>query len=223
MKSLVRLMNKILDDNLEELFPGLVVVPNLLNNYDNVVSNINKISEDKENSHLWIKATTNTGPNKNPSLSKHRTNDMILVDESFLDSDDLFLKLIGDTANLINVDIKEAIDLYKDKYKVETNLTKETPRYNTLLRYTDGQKYDQHNDWSPKNKRLISYLVYTNDDYIGGELEFVHLGIKIKPKANSMIIFPSHFLFSHIAHPVQSGTKYAIVNWILYKDAEDFS
>lgn len=128
MKSLVRLMNKILDDNLEELFPGLVVVPNLLNNYDNVVSNINKISEDKENSHLWIKATTNTGPNKNPSLSKHRTNDMILVDESFLDSDDLFLKLIGDTANLINVDIKEAIDLYKDKYKVETNLTKETPR-----------------------------------------------------------------------------------------------
>jgi hypothetical protein len=216
-------MNKILDDNLEELFPGLVVVPNLLNNYDNVVSNINKISEDKENSHLWIKATTNTGPNKNPSLSKHRTNDMILVDESFLDSDDLFLKLIGDTANLINVDIKEAIDLYKDKYKVETNLTKETPRYHTMLRYTDGQKYDQHNDWSPKNKRLISYLVYTNDDYIGGELEFVHLGIKIKPKANSMIIFPSHFLFSHIAHPVQSGTKYAIVNWILYKDAEDFS
>lgn len=216
-------MNKIIDDNLEELFPGLVVVPNLLNNYDSVVSNINRISEDKENSHLWIKATTNSGPNKNPSLSKHRTNDMILVDESFLDSDDLFLKLIGDTANLINGDIKEAIDLYKDKYKVETNLTKETPRYNTMLRYTDGQKYDQHNDWSPKNKRLISYLVYTNDDYIGGELEFVHLGIKIKPKANSMIIFPSHFLFSHIAHPVQSGTKYAIVNWILYKDAEDFA
>ncbi len=216
-------MNKIIDDNIEELFPGLVVVPNLLNNYDSVVNNINRISEDKENSHLWIKATTNSGPNKNPSLSKHRTNDMILVDESFLDSDNLFLKLIGDTANLINGDIKEAIDLYKDKYKVETNLTKETPRYNTMLRYTDGQKYDQHNDWSPKNKRLISYLVYTNDDYIGGELEFVHLGIKIKPKANSMIIFPSHFLFSHIAHPVQSGTKYAIVNWILYKDAEDFA
>jgi Rps23 Pro-64 3,4-dihydroxylase Tpa1-like proline 4-hydroxylase len=211
-------MNKIINDNLEELFPGLVVIPNFLNNYDSVVNNINKISENKENSHLWIKATTNSGPNKNPSLSKHRTNDMILVDESFLDSDDSFLKLIGETAKLINEDIKEAIDLYKDKYKVETNLTKETPRYNTMLRYTDGQKYDQHNDWSPKNKRLISYLVYTNDDYIGGELEFVHLGIKIKPEANSMIIFPSHFLFSHIAHPVQSGTKYAIVNWILYND-----
>jgi hypothetical protein len=220
MKSLVRLMNKILDDNLEELFPGLIVVSNFLNNYDNVVNNINKISNDKENSHLWIKATTNSGPNKEPSFSKHRTNDMILVDESFLESDDLFLKLIGDTANLINGEIKEAVDLYKDKYKVETNLTKETPKYNTMLRYTDGQKYDQHNDWSPKNKRLISYLVYINDDYLGGELEFVHLGIKIKPKANSMIVFPSHFLFSHIAHPVESGTKYAIVNWILYKEED---
>ena len=218
----MRQMNKITDDKLKELFPGLVVITNFLNNYDSVVSNINKISENKENSHLWIKAKTNSGPNNNPSLSKHRTNDMILVDESFLDSDDSFLRLIGDTANLINGDIKEAIDLYKDKYKVETNLTKETPKHNTMLRYTDGQKYDQHNDWSPKNKRLISYLVYTNNDYVGGELEFVHLGIKIKPEANSMIIFPSHFLFSHIAHPVQSGTKYAIVNWILYKDAEDF-
>ena len=62
--------------------------------------------------------------------------------------------------------------------------------------------------------RSVSAICYLNDDYEGGELEFVNFKLKIKPQAGMMILFPSNFAYMHIAHPVTSGTKYAMVTWI---------
>jgi predicted 2-oxoglutarate/Fe(II)-dependent dioxygenase YbiX len=56
--------------------------------------------------------------------------------------------------------------------------------------------------------------VYLNDDYEGGEVEFVNFGIKIKPQPGMLLLFPSTYPYAHIAHPVTSGVKYAIVTWI---------
>jgi hypothetical protein len=33
-----------------------------------------------------------------------------------------------------------------------------------------------------------------------------------------LILFPSNYAYSHIAHPITNGTKYAMVTWI--KDRE---
>jgi predicted 2-oxoglutarate/Fe(II)-dependent dioxygenase YbiX len=57
-------------------------------------------------------------------------------------------------------------------------------------------------------------LIYLNDDYEGGEIEFVNFDIKIKPKAGTLIMFPSNYPYSHIAHPVISGTKYAVSTFL---------
>ena len=86
--------------------------------------------------------------------------------------------------------------------------------YYSMLRYQGGQEYTAHYDGSTATGRAVSAIVYLNDDYEGGEVEFVNFGVKIKPKAGMLLLFPSNYAYTHIAHPVTSGTKYAIVTWI---------
>ena len=83
-----------------------------------------------------------------------------------------------------------------------------------LLRYKTGQEYQSHFDGGFSDFRSVSPILYLNEDYEGGELEFVHFDIKIKPKKGSLYLFPSNFAYSHIAHPVTDGTKYALVTWL---------
>ena len=83
-----------------------------------------------------------------------------------------------------------------------------------MLKYSTGQEYKAHCDGFTYSGRCVSAIVYLNDDYEGGEVEFVNFGIKIKPKAGMLLLFPSNYAYSHIAHPVTSGTKYAIVTWL---------
>lgn len=83
-----------------------------------------------------------------------------------------------------------------------------------LLRYQYGEHYDAHYDGPTGSGRCVSPILYLNDDYEGGELEFANFGIKIKPVANTLYLFPASYPYSHIAHPVKTGTKYAIVTWL---------
>jgi predicted 2-oxoglutarate/Fe(II)-dependent dioxygenase YbiX len=59
----------------------------------------------------------------------------------------------------------------------------------------------------------LSALLYLNDDYEGGEITFPHIGFSQKPKAGSLIFFPSNFVFVHEVNAVTSGTRYALPNW----------
>lgn len=83
-----------------------------------------------------------------------------------------------------------------------------------ILKYSPGEEYKFHYDSGTAMGRVVSVLVYLNSDYEGGELEFPHFGIKIKPQPGMMLIFPSNFAYGHIAHPVTSGTKYSFVTWL---------
>lgn len=83
-----------------------------------------------------------------------------------------------------------------------------------VLRYRTGQEYKPHCDGGTISGRAISAICYLNDDYKGGEIEFPNFEIKIKPEPGMLILFPSNYAYSHIAHPVTEGTKYALVAWI---------
>lgn len=84
----------------------------------------------------------------------------------------------------------------------------------SVLRYRGGQEYHAHYDGGTGTGRSVSAICYLNSDYEGGEIEFVNFGVKIKPEPGMLILFPSNYAYSHIAHPVTDGTKYAIVTWI---------
>jgi Rps23 Pro-64 3,4-dihydroxylase Tpa1-like proline 4-hydroxylase len=108
--------------------------------------------------------------------------------------------------------ISSAVKNYRDLFRIEEEIH-DIEGYG-LLRYSGGEHYGRHYDGGTESSRSISVLIYLNDDYEGGEIEFPNFNIKIKPKAGMLMLFPSNYAYAHIAHPVTSGTKYVIATWL---------
>jgi Rps23 Pro-64 3,4-dihydroxylase Tpa1-like proline 4-hydroxylase len=106
--------------------------------------------------------------------------------------------------------IKPYLDIYTEKYKLETRFHEDAQ----LLRYSEGQKVDEHSDKIRFFLRNISLTYYINDEYEGGEIEFVNFDLKVKSKKNQLIIFPSTDVYTHKVHPVTGGLRYVIVQFI---------
>jgi hypothetical protein len=83
-----------------------------------------------------------------------------------------------------------------------------------VVKYNEGGFYKAHVDGGEDFLyRKVSGIIYLNDDYEGGELEFTKFNLKIKPKKNSIVLFPSNYAYEHRAHPVIKGQKMCIVTW----------
>jgi hypothetical protein len=137
-----------------------------------------------------------------------RTN--LLMDITYL-SDITNNSEIQNINNIFYTALLTISNSYVRKFKVYENLYHENYQ---LLKYRGGEEYKAHYDGGTDIGRSISALCYLNSDYEGGEIEFVNFGIKIKPEPGMIILFPSNYAYTHIAHPVKSGTKYALVTWI---------
>jgi predicted 2-oxoglutarate/Fe(II)-dependent dioxygenase YbiX len=100
---------------------------------------------------------------------------------------------------------------YAERYGIYEKFGHEN--YN-MLRYSGGQEYKAHYDGDTATGRALSAIVYLNNNYEGGHVEFTNFGVKIKPEPGMLLLFPSNYAYTHIAHPVTDGTKYAIVTWL---------
>lgn len=87
-----------------------------------------------------------------------------------------------------------------------------------FVKYLPGKYFKIHGDHGPYYACTISAVVYLNDDYEGGEIEFVRHGLKIKPDAGDIVVFPSNFVYEHASLEVFSGTKYSVVIMTDYND-----
>jgi prolyl 4-hydroxylase len=92
-----------------------------------------------------------------------------------------------------------------------------------LLRYSPGQEYRPHFDFvkGAENRRVLTALVYLNEDYEGGETEFVQTGLKVKGKTGDVILFRNDYTgegpnpkSEHAGLPITKGTKYLATRWI---------
>lgn len=81
-----------------------------------------------------------------------------------------------------------------------------------LLKYGPGGHLPAHQDQGVSS-RVLSSVMYLNDNYSGGEIEFVNSGVKIKPEAGSIIFFPSNFLYVHEVYPITDGYRYSMPHW----------
>jgi hypothetical protein len=86
------------------------------------------------------------------------------------------------------------------------------------VKYGPGQHFQEHSDNGFSYNCVVSLVAYPNDNYEGGELYFRVQGLKIKPRAGDLFIFPSNFMYPHQSIPVISGTKYSIVTMLDYSD-----
>jgi predicted 2-oxoglutarate/Fe(II)-dependent dioxygenase YbiX len=119
-----------------------------------------------------------------------------------------------DTLSDLSKDFSNSIQPYLDHYIGKYNLSVKLYENPQLLRYGKGQKFDEHSDRTMFFPRNISLTYYINEDYEGGEIEFVNFNLKVKSKKNQLLIFPSTDLYKHKVHAVTGGLRYVIVQWI---------
>lgn len=191
--------------NKKEISPGIFFYYDVLSNY-NLHLEIDKFAE--SGAIYWKNAYVHGGYNKNvrdtqtitvPYNKEYKNISETLLDEFNNSISNLFLKDIGE----IEKDYMRTFGIFFDTH------------YNyELLKYSKGQNFASHVDDHPKYHRRISIVHYFNDDYEGGEIEFPWFNKKIKPKANSTIIFPSDYVYRHSVSPVTEGIRYSMASWI---------
>jgi hypothetical protein len=122
-------------------------------------------------------------------------------------------------------DVRDNLEEVIDSYLFHWNLG---PRSREDLRITKfegpGEFFGSHSDDSFATPRTASMVYYANDDYDGGELEFIHFGVTVKPKAGQLFLFPSGYSYEHKVHKVVSGTRTTMVsffNEMTFDERED--
>lgn len=75
-----------------------------------------------------------------------------------------------------------------------------------------GTHFNIHADHGPAYNCTVSAVIYINDDYDGGELNFPRLdNLVYSPKIGDIAVFPSNYIYEHASLPIKSGTKYCVV------------
>lgn len=96
-----------------------------------------------------------------------------------------------------------------------------------ILRYPVGGEFLPHADadvfdpqkkvWNRTENRDYSLLIYLNEGFEGGEIQFPNFGLSLAPRRGLLVGFPSDGRYVHAARPVTRGVKYALVTWLATK------
>lgn len=99
-----------------------------------------------------------------------------------------------------------------------------------VLRYQPGQEYKPHLDAIPgfANQRILTMLVYLNNDYEGGETSFPRARLKVKGKKGDGLLFRNvdaagrcDEMSGHAGLPVTKGVKLLASRWIRARPYEE--
>ena len=66
----------------------------------------------------------------------------------------------------------------------------------------------QHSD------RTLVWMLYLNDDFKGGETEFLYQKKRIQPSPGTIVIWPAQWTHQHKGNMVLEGYKYIVTGWI---------
>ena len=116
--------------------------------------------------------------------------------------------------DIVDVGLNKSLRHYESVWNFNINY-KEAFNF---VKYLPGEFFKIHADHGPYYTCTVSAVVYLNDDYEGGEIEFPRHDITIKPKTGDIILFPSNFVYEHASLNISSGTKYAVVIMMDYND-----
>jgi len=83
-----------------------------------------------------------------------------------------------------------------------------------------GGFYEWHterpNNIEPISRRHLVFMTYLNDVTDGGETEFYHQKLKIKPEKGLTLIWPTDWTFTHRGITSITQEKYIITGWFAY-------
>jgi hypothetical protein len=197
----------------EELAPGIILYSDVIPGYENIIDQV----EDSTSlgTITWGSAQIHSDHKDKDGVLNKNTRDTSVIGVPY--KKDLLdgLPYPGSAFNAIlsNLFFDNFDPLEKDYISSYGSIIDWHDSYG-ILKYGKGQKFINHIDDSPAATRRISTVYYLNDKYSGGEINFPRFNVRLKPKANQMIVFPSSFVYNHSVDPVIEGTRYAVVSWL---------
>jgi hypothetical protein len=88
----------------------------------------------------------------------------------------------------------------------------------TIQRMQPGVELKSHTDQHTDPSIRYAAIIYINDDYENGELFFKNLGIRLRPKPKTLLIFPGNEQYEHGVDFVSEGPiRYVLVGFIKEK------
>lgn len=109
-------------------------------------------------------------------------------------------------------DVMQAIDDYLHSHALVGQLKLERSPIG-ILNYGVGGRYTTHRDSGPAHpERVLSLLLYLNDDFEGGGTCFPSQALEVRPVPGMGVLFDSSL--AHSGEPVLSGRKFAMVTWL---------
>jgi Uncharacterized iron-regulated protein len=196
----------------EELSPGIFVYHDVIPKDMDIVQRLEEVLEDKSNYYNYMEAMVGYAM-KMPEYRdcydfKYKKTD-IMNDKS--EASQKLQQLWQDLYDRKVAAVKD----YARRFNIGELRYWEAMNF---VKYGPGQHFQEHSDNGYSYNCVVSLVAYPNDDYLGGELEFRLQGLKIKPRAGDLFIFPSNYMYPHKSLPVESGTKHSIVTMLDYSD-----
>ncbi len=208
-------------NSFKELAPGVLLYEDVFKNYDEI---FNLVMDD---ALLWSPALIAANRDKqesisdtSPKLNTEIRNCLSIAMPYDVEEIEKLLESNPNDANYIQSikvhnAIKPTISEVENNYLNYFDINYMTWHSRLeLIRYDEGHFFDNHIDSVPGIPRTVSTVYYLNDDYDGGEIYFPRLDLRIKPPANSMLVFPSNYVYNHSAEPVTGGSKIAIASFL---------
>jgi len=85
-----------------------------------------------------------------------------------------------------------------------------------IVKFVKGFYLQPHVDTLSYEGNHIASVYYINDDYAGGEINFPDHKLEIKPKANSLIIFPGNESYLHEVREILDNNRYSSAMWFQF-------
>jgi len=120
--------------------------------------------------------------------------------------------------------LQQAVDLYVTKYPFCNDGSPWTIIQSINVQHympPNGGFHKFHCERSgadfPNNNRHLVFMTYLNDVNDGGETEFYHQNIKVKPVKGLTLIWPADWTHTHRGLPSPTEEKYIVTGWFSYK------
>lgn len=145
---------------------------------------------------------------------------ILKIDVDYLASEEGRHKSHSLTRTIFNI-INQAINLYKKKIRTKKNECNscESGKHEISC-YLKNQGYIKSKNFEyyckeEVNKDIIC-IIFLNDVFIGGDIEFKYINKKILAKKGRILCFPNSYNYSYKENKPITNNKYSIVNYFKF-------
>ena len=79
----------------------------------------------------------------------------------------------------------------------------------------------ENSSMTSMSSRAMVWMFYLNDDYKGGETEFLYYKKRVQPEQGKLLIWPAGYTHAHRGNMVLEGMKYIVTGWIYYGERNE--